>query len=67
MIILWRYSMAKKVLRNRTQITSTIDPNLHEALRKLSEETDIPISKLLDKGIQLLLEDFKKKGLYNPK
>ncbi|STO12876.1 Ribbon-helix-helix domain [[Flavobacterium] thermophilum] len=56
--------MAKKILRHRSQITSTIDPKLHEELRKLSETTDIPISKLLDRAIELLIEDFKKKGLY---
>lgn len=56
--------MAKKILRHRSQITSTIKPELHEELRKISETTDIPISKLLDKAIELLIEDFKKKGIY---
>lgn len=56
--------MAKKVLRNRSQITSTIDPNMHKALKEISRQTDIPISKLLDKGVQLLKEEMKQKGLY---
>ena len=54
--------MAKKILRHRSQITSTIDPQLHEELRKLSEETDIPISKLLDKAIRLLIDNMKGKN-----
>lgn len=56
--------MAKKVLRNRSQITSTIDPEMHETLRSISEQTDIPISKLLDKSVELLKSDFVNKGLY---
>ncbi len=55
--------MAKKVIRNRSQITSTIDPKLHEDLRNISEQTGIPISKLLDKGVELLKKDFVNKGL----
>jgi Ribbon-helix-helix domain len=56
--------MGKKVIRNRSQITSTINPKLHEELRKVSETTDIPISKLLDRAIELLIKDFKEKGMY---
>lgn len=42
-------------LKNRTTISSTIKIELHEELRKLSEETKIPISKLLDEAIEYLL------------
>mgnify|MGYP002398976471 CR=1 FL=1 len=49
---------------NQSSKSSTI---LDQELRKLSDETGIPISKLFDKAIELLLEDFKKKGLYTPK
>jgi post-segregation antitoxin (ccd killing protein) len=48
--------MAKKVLKNRTQITSTLKIELNNQLKELSDETDIPISKLLDQAVTLLLE-----------
>ena len=56
--------MAKKVLRNRSQFTTTVDPKLIEEIRILSDETGIPISKLIDKAIELLIVDFKQKGFY---
>lgn len=59
--------MAKKILRNRSQITSTIDPNMHDLLRDISEQTGVPISKLLDRAIDLLKNDFINKGLYTEK
>ena len=49
--------MSKKILKNRSQITATINPELHEKLRELSKETDVPISKLLDRCITMLLDD----------
>ena len=52
--------MAKKVLKNRSQITSTLKNELYQDLKNLSEETDIPISKLLDKAVTLLLNEYKK-------
>jgi hypothetical protein len=48
--------MAKKVLKNRTQITSTLKIELNKQLKELSDETDIPISKLLDQAVELLLQ-----------
>lgn len=56
--------LPKRDLKNRTHFGSTLKNELHEELRKLSETTGIPISKLLDRAIELLIEDFKKKGLY---
>lgn len=43
-------------LVNRTRIGSAIDKGLAESLKKLSEETRIPQSRLLDEAIELLLE-----------
>jgi len=43
-------------LKNRTTISSTIKIELNEKLKKLSNETKIPISKLLDEAIEYLLE-----------
>lgn len=48
--------MAKKVLKNRTQITSTLRNELYEQIKQLSDNTDIPISKLLDQAVEMLLE-----------
>ncbi|MGD7047091.1 ribbon-helix-helix domain-containing protein [Rossellomorea marisflavi] len=58
--------MAKKVIRNRSQITSTISKEHHKLLRDISDQTDIPISKLLDKSVDLLAIDMADKGLFVP-
>ena len=44
------------MLKNRTRIGSAIDKKLYEQLKKLSEDTRIPISKLLDEAIKDLIE-----------
>lgn len=43
------------MLKNRTRIGSAIDKELYENLKKLSENTRIPISKLLDEAISDLI------------
>ena len=48
------------MLKNRTRIGSAIDKNLYEQLKKLSEDTRIPISKLLDEAIADLIEKHMK-------
>lgn len=52
--------MARKDLKNRTPLGNAVDTKLLEELRAYSKETGIPISKLLDKAITLLLESTKK-------
>jgi vacuolar-type H+-ATPase subunit E/Vma4 len=54
-------SLAKKILKTRSQITSTLRNELYEEIKNLSDSTDIPISKLLDQAVELLLEDRKKR------
>ena len=49
--------MAKKVLVNRTQFTSTLENKLYEDLKELSKESKVPISKLLDQAVRSLLEE----------
>lgn len=56
--------MAKKVLRNRVQFTTTIDPNLLDKIRKLSETTDIPISKLTDRAFEILLNNIENPHIF---
>lgn len=50
----------KRGLKNRTPISSTIKIELNEKLKKLSDETKVPISKLLDEAIEYLLNEREK-------
>ena len=54
--------MANKDLKNRTQISNAVDTRLLLELKQLSKETGMPISKLLDKAITLLLNSYKNRG-----
>ena len=51
--------MANKDLKNRTPIGSAVDKKLYNQLKQYSLKTGIPISKLLDKAIELLLKSTK--------
>jgi hypothetical protein len=53
--------MNKYGLKNRTRISNAIDTELYNKLMELSKETMIPISKLLDKAIKLVLHEYGKK------
>lgn len=48
------------MLVNRIRIGSAVDKKLYEQLQQLSATSQIPISKLLDNAIKLLLESTKK-------
>jgi len=47
-------------LINRERFTNTLDKKLLEELQKLSKETMIPMSKLLDKAVTQLLKEYGK-------
>ena len=47
-------------LKNRTRISNAVDTELLEKLKQLSKETMVPLSKLLDKGIELVLKEYGK-------
>lgn len=47
-------------LKNRTPISNAIDTKLFEQLKQLSKQTMIPMSKLLDKAIELVLKEHEK-------
>lgn len=47
-------------LKNRTPISNAVNTKLYEQLKQLSKETMIPMSRLLDRGIELVLEEYKK-------
>jgi len=46
-------------LKNRTRISNALDTNLYTKLQELSKTTQIPISKLLDNAVTMLLESYK--------
>ena len=47
-------------LKTRTRISNAVDSELLEKLKQLSKETMVPLSKLLDKGIELVLKEYEK-------
>ena len=53
--------MGNKALKNRTPIGSAADTKLLNKLKDYSVKTSIPISKLLDKAIELLLKSIENK------
>ena len=52
--------MGNPNLKNRVIPNSAVDKELYEWLRNYSKESKIPISKLLNKAIELLKESTKK-------
>ena len=48
--------MANKDLKTRTPISNAVNTELLNQLKDYSKEAGIPISKLLDKAIELLLK-----------
>lgn len=49
-------------LKNRVAISNAIDREIYEKLKSYSDDTGIPISKLLDKAISLYLNSVKDKA-----
>ena len=47
-------------LKNRTPISNAVDTKLYKQLKRLSKDTMIPMSRLLDRGIELVLEEYNK-------
>lgn len=52
--------MGNPGLKNRVIPNSAVNKELYEKLKALSKETGVPISKLLDKAIELLLKESAK-------
>ena len=52
--------MGNPKLKNRVIPNSAVDKELYQWLREYSKETSIPMSKLLDKAIELLKESTTK-------
>lgn len=53
--------MALKENSSRVKIASTLKKENKDNLDALSAKTDVPISKLLDRAIELLLKEYNKK------
>ena len=53
--------MALKTNSERIRFASTIKKENKDNLDRLSLNTDIPISKLLDRAVELLLKEYDKK------
>ena len=51
-------------LKNRVAISNAIDREIYEKLKSYSDDTGIPISKLLDKAISLYLDSVKDKAWF---
>lgn len=47
-------------LKTRTPISNAVETVLYEQLKQLSSDTMIPISRLLDRGIELVLKEYDK-------
>lgn len=52
--------VSNRGLKNRTAISTAVDNELYKRLKNYSDETSIPISKLLDKAILMFLESVNK-------
>ena len=48
--------MGNKVLKTRTAISNAVNTKLLNKLKDYSKQSKIPMSKLLDEAIELLLE-----------
>lgn len=53
--------MGKKELKNRIQFTNTLEKELFSKLKEISLETMIPFSRLLDKGVEKVIEEYEDK------
>ena len=52
--------MANKDLKNRHAFSNSLDNKLWEKITEINKNTGIPLSKLLDKAVELLLKEHKK-------
>ena len=48
-------------LKDRVRVGSPIDKKLHQALKDISDETGIPMSKLLDEAITDLVVKYERR------
>ena len=53
--------MAVKDLRNRTQFSSTLKNEIFKKLRDYSNETGVPMTRVLDSAVSSYLEGWEKR------
>lgn len=51
--------MSETKNKYRRRISSSLDPELWKSLEEMSARSDVPISRLIDRAIKLLLEQEK--------
>ena len=56
--------MAEVIMVNRVRFTSSLDKALMPKLDRLSKETRIPKSRLLDEAVEDLLKKYEKGGAF---
>lgn len=47
-------------LKNRIRISNAVDKELFQKLKDLSKRTKVPMSRLLDRGIELVIKEYEK-------
>lgn len=52
---------------NRVKFGNTLDSEMYVKLNDLNKQTKIPISRLLDEAIQLLIQKYKQLNMYKEK
>jgi hypothetical protein len=52
--------MKDRGLKTRTPFSSTLETRLYEELKLYSQDTGIPVSKILDKAVKKYLESVSK-------
>lgn len=52
--------MADRRLKNRIFISSSLDKEIHRRLKEYSDESGIPMSKILDKSLDAYLKSIGK-------
>jgi hypothetical protein len=54
--------LANPRLKNREQFTTSADPDVLASFRKLSEDTRIPMSKLMDEALEDIVKKYENKN-----
>lgn len=53
--------MNRPNLKTRTAISNAVDTELLNKLKQISKDTQVPMSKLLDNAIKLLIKEYEAK------
>lgn len=54
------YMATNRGLKNRTAISTAVDNEIYKKLKEYSDKTSIPISKIIDKALEMYLETVDK-------